>query len=131
MMSPDPTASTTTVSPFRVTTEFWKSLPQMPTSEYPGTEGFIDDVYANPDGSEMSAGYFGLRHTDAPLDYLYEYDEMKVVLDGEFLLENLDTGQTEVAKPNDAIFFPKGSRIRFTTPAGALAFYVGHRSFAP
>ena len=134
----DSSAIGQTDAPFRVTADFWKSLPQMPVAEYPGTEGFIDDVYANPDGSEMSAGYFELRRTDDPLDYLYEYDdylyeydEMKVVLEGEFVLENLDTGQKEVAKAKDAIFFPKGSRIRFSTPEGALAFYVGHRSFAP
>ncbi|AII04104.1 MULTISPECIES: cupin domain-containing protein [Rhodococcus] len=127
----DSSAIGRTVAPFRVTADFWKSLPQMPVAEYPGTEGFIDDVYANPDGSEMSAGYFELRRTDNPLDYLYEYDEMKVVLEGEFVLENLDTGQKEVAKAKDAIFLPKGSRIRFTTPDGALAYYVGHRSFAP
>ncbi|KJF24419.1 ethanolamine utilization protein [Rhodococcus sp. ACPA4] len=125
--------STTSTTPaeFRVTADFWADLPQMPESEYPGTKGFIDDVYSNPDGSAMSAGYFELIQTDAPLDYLYEYDEMKVVLEGEFVLENLDTGQVSVAKAKDAIFFPKGSRIRFTTPDRALAYYVGHRSFAP
>ena len=122
---------TVTVPVFRVTADFWKTLPQMPVDEFPGTRGYIDDVYPNPDGSEMAAGYFKLEHTDAPLDYLYEYDEMKVVLDGEFRLENLDTGQVEIARPKDAIFFPKGSRIRFTTPDGALAFYVGQRTFAP
>lgn len=125
------TDSAATVALFRVTTEFWKNLPQMPTAEYPGTRGYIDDVYANPNGSEMSAGYFELRNTDAPLDYRYEYDEMKVVLEGEFRLENLDTGQVGTAGPKDAIFFPKGSRIRFTTPDRALAYFVGHRSFAP
>ena len=124
-------AETVTVPAFRVTADFWKSLPQMPVDEFPGTRGYIDDVYPNPEGSEMAAGYFKLDHTDAPLDYLYEYDEMKVVLDGEFRLENLDTGQVEIARARDAIFFPKGSRIRFTTPDGALAFYVGQRTFAP
>lgn len=124
-------AETFTVPAFRVTADFWKSLPQMPVEEFPGTRGYIDDVYPNPEGSEMAAGYFKLEHTDAPLDYLYEYDEMKVVLDGEFRLENLDTGQVEIARARDAIFFPKGSRIRFTTPEGALAFYVGQRTFAP
>ena len=122
---------TESVAPFQVTTEFWKNLPQMPTTEYPGTQGYIDDVYSNPNGSEMSAGYFELRATDAPLDYYYAYDEMKVVLEGEFRLENLDTGQVETAGPKDAIFFPEGSRIRFTTPDRALAYFVGHRSFAP
>ncbi|WP_280401506.1 ethanolamine utilization protein [Nocardia carnea] len=120
-----------TATPFRVTADFWRALPQMPVADYPGTEAYIDDVYANPEGSEMAAGYFELRHTDAPLDYHYEYDEMKIVLEGEFRLENLDTGQVETAGPKDAIFFPKGSRIRFSTPDRALAFYVGHRSFAP
>nr|WP_281254469.1 hypothetical protein [Rhodococcus kyotonensis] len=121
----------TSKTPFRVVSGFQETLPQMPVEQYPGTEGFIDDVFANPDGSEMSAGYFELKHTDAVLDYFYEYDEMKVVLEGEFRLENPDTGQVTVAKKHDAIFFPKGSRILFSTPDRALAYFVGHRSFAP
>ncbi|HCS58251.1 MAG TPA: ethanolamine utilization protein [Gordonia polyisoprenivorans] len=112
---------------FRVTSGAWENLPKMPESEYPGTEGFIGDVYENPDGSEMCSGYFELRHTDAPLYYEYAYDEMKVVLEGEFLLENKETGQKTVAKAKDAIFFPKGSKIYFSTPSYALAFYAGHR----
>lgn len=116
---------------FRVTADFWRELPQMSLEKYPGTEGFIDDVYVNPDGVPMCSGYFELRNTDAPLDYFYDYDEMKVVLEGEFRLENVDTGQVQIAKAKDAIFFPKGSRILFSTPDRALAFYVGYRSFAP
>lgn len=53
---------------------------------------------------------------------------MKVVLEGEFLLENRATGQTAIAKARDAIFFPKGSIIYFSTPSYALAFYTGHRA---
>jgi len=111
-------------APFRVTPDAWKNLPKM---EYPGTEGYIADVYENPEGSAMCCGFFELRHTDEPLLYVYDYDEMKVVLEGEFLLENRDTGQTLVARAKDAIFFPKGSRIYFSTPDHALAFYTGHR----
>ncbi|CAH0291535.1 cupin domain-containing protein [Rhodococcoides fascians] len=121
----------TTPTPFSVTSGFQDTLPQMPLEQYPGTQGFIADVFANPNGSEMSAGYFELKHTDAVLDYYYEYDEMKVVLEGEFRLENPDTGQVIMAKKHDAIFFPKGSRILFSTPDRALAYFVGHRSFAP
>ncbi|MFT4042602.1 MAG: ethanolamine utilization protein [Gordonia sp. (in: high G+C Gram-positive bacteria)] len=112
---------------FRVTTNAWKDLPRMPDAQYPGTQGFIGDVYENPEGSEMCSGFFELHHTDAPLYYEYDYDEMKVVLEGEFLLENKDTGQSLIAKARDAIFFPKGSRIYFSTPSYALAFYTGHR----
>ncbi|WP_405539549.1 hypothetical protein OG787_46395 [Streptomyces sp. NBC_00075] len=114
--------------PFRVTPDGFKGLPSM---EVAGTEAFIGDVYSNPDGSEMASGFFELRHTDQPLDYEYTYDEMKIVIEGEFRLENKDTGQVLIARPKDAIFFPKGSRILFSTPDRALAFYVGHRSFAP
>ncbi len=114
-------------APFRVTPGGWQNLPRMPESEYPGTEGFIGDVYENPEQSVMCSGFFELRHTDAPLCYVYEYDEMKVVLEGELLLENKGTGQSQVARAKDAIFFPKGSTIHFSTPSHALAFYTGHR----
>jgi ethanolamine utilization protein EutQ len=118
------------VTPFRVTSDAWRNLPSM-AADYPGTKGFIGDVYANPDGCEMASGFFELFHTEGPLDYYYEYDEMKVVLEGEFVLENTATGQVFTARPKDAIFFPKGSRILFSTPDRGLAFYTGHRSFAP
>lgn len=116
--------------PFRVVPDAWRDLPSM-AADYPGTRGFIGDVYANPEGCPMASGYFALEHTDEPLDYFYDYDEMKVVLEGEFRLENKDTGQVLIAREKDAIFFPKGSRILFSTPTRALAFYVGYRSFAP
>lgn len=118
---------TTTQAPFRVTPQAWKNLPKMDEPQYAGTEGFIGDVYENPDDSVMCSGFFELHHTDEPLYYEYEYDEMKVVLEGEFLIENKETGQTHVARAKDAIFFPKGSKISFSTPSRALAFYAGHR----
>ncbi|TIC79918.1 ethanolamine utilization protein [Nocardioides sp. GY 10127] len=122
-MSAEATAGTTT--PFRVTPDAWQGLPRM--EEHPDAEGYIGDVYQNPEGSTMCSGYFELHHTDEPLVYDYGYDEMKVVLQGEFTLVNVDTGQTMVAREKDAIFFPKGSRIAFSTPSYALAFYVGDR----
>jgi ethanolamine utilization protein EutQ len=114
--------------PFRVTPDGFIGLPSM---EVVGTESFIGDVYTNPEGSEMAAGFFELFHTEEPLLYEYTYDEMKVVVKGEFRLESVDTGQVLVAKERDVIFFPKGSNILFSTPEHGLAFYVGHRSFAP
>lgn len=117
-------ATGTSQAEFRVTTGGWQGLPKM--TEHSG-DGYIGDVYENPEGSAMCSGYFELRHTDEPLYYEYEYDEMKVVLEGEFLLENKETGQSLVAKAKDAIFFPKGSKIYFSTPSYALAFYTGHR----
>lgn len=109
---------------FRVTPDAWKSLPAM--TEYAG-DGYIGDVYENPDGSAMCSGFFELHHTDEHLVYHYEYDEMKVVLEGELVLENVDTGQRSHARAKDVVFFPRGSRIAFSTPSHALAFYTGHR----
>ncbi|MDF9717909.1 hypothetical protein [Nocardioides sp. ChNu-99] len=123
--SPEAPPSTTAKAPFRVTADAWKGLPRM--ADFPASEGYIGDTYENPEGSSMCSGFFELRHTDEPLVYLYEYDEMKVVLEGEFLLEDVDTGQRTVARAKDAIFFPKGSRIAFSTPSYALAFYAGDR----
>ncbi len=118
------TAETTSVPAFRVTPGAFVDMPSM---EIPNTLGFIQDVYENPENSVMCSGFFELVHTDEPLVYDYQYDEMKVVLEGEFLLVNVDTGQELVARKHDAIFFPKGSRIAFSTPDRALAFYAGHR----
>lgn len=119
------TAETTTSVPaFRVTPGAFVDMPSM---EIAGTLGFIKDTYENPEASVMCSGFFELKHTDEPLEYYYDYDEMKVVLEGEFLLVNVDTGQELVARKHDAIFFPKGSRIAFSTPDRALAFYAGHR----
>ena len=117
--------ATTTPAPFQVTPDAWKGLPRM--TEHTG-EGYIADVYSNPEGSPMCSGFYEQKPTAEPLLYIYDYDEMKVVLEGEFHMENVDTGQKLVARAKDAIFFPAGSRINFSTPDGALAFYVGYRS---
>ncbi|MCA1005830.1 hypothetical protein LCL87_08875 [Rhodococcus hoagii] len=50
-------SETTTAPAFRVTADFWKSLPPMPPDDFPGAEGFIADVYPNPDGSARAVGY--------------------------------------------------------------------------
>jgi ethanolamine utilization protein EutQ len=110
--------------PFQVTSGGFLQLPAMNIGD---TMGFIKDTYANPEGSAMCSGFFELFHTSEAMLYEYTYDEMKVVLEGELLLENRETGQTLTAKAKDAIFFPKGSKIYFSTPDRALAFYCGHR----
>ncbi|MGY1722633.1 cupin domain-containing protein [Blastococcus sp. SYSU DS0533] len=102
----------------------------LPSMEVPGVNAAIGDTFANPGGSELCSGFFELLAGE-PLDYTYTYDEMKVVVEGEFHLTDLDSGARVVARPKDVLFFPKGSRIRFETPDRALGFYTGQRSFAP
>jgi ethanolamine utilization protein EutQ len=81
-------------------------------------------------GVRLCGGVFEL-FAGEPLDYEYTYDEMKLVVEGEFHLTDLDSGQRVVARAKDVLFFPQGSRIRFETPDRALGFYTGQRSFAP
>jgi len=102
----------------------------LPSMEVPGVNAAIGDTFANPGGSELCSGFFELLAGE-PLDYTYTYDEMKVVVEGEFQLTDLDSGAQVTARPKDVLFFPKGSRIRFETPDRALGFYTGQRSFAP
>lgn len=81
----------------------------------------------------ISAGFYRLEK-GTPLVYTYHYEEMKIILEGEFEIAD-ETGQKVTATPGDVFYFPKGSTITFTTPSYGLAFYVsvslsrGSRSF--
>lgn len=105
----------------------FKNLPGM---DAPGSEAFIADSLSNPEGSAISCGFFELKASE-PLVYEYTYDEMKVVIQGEFILTDQATGEVTRAKERDILFFPKGTTVKFETPDYALGFYTGHRSFAP
>jgi len=52
---------TATVPLFRVPPNGWKSLPKM--TEHSG-DGYLADVYENPEGSPMCSGFFELRHAE-------------------------------------------------------------------
>ncbi|MFC5929715.1 DUF861 domain-containing protein [Cryobacterium melibiosiphilum] len=102
----------------------------LPSMNEPGSEAFIGDALANPEGATICSGFFELK-ASAPLVYTYTYDEMKVVVEGEFILTDQATGETTRAKAKDVLFFPKGTTVKFETDDYALGFYVGARTFAP
>lgn len=102
----------------------------LPSMNEPGCDAAIGDSLSNPGGSAISAGFFELKASE-PLVYEYTYDEMKVVVQGEFILTDQATGEVTHAKERDVLFFPKGTTVKFETPGYALGFYTGHRSFAP
>jgi ethanolamine utilization protein EutQ len=101
----------------------------LPSMNEPGVEAAIGDSLSNPGGSVMCSGFFELK-AGAPLEYTYTYDEMKVVVQGEFILTDLATGETTHAKERDVLFFPKGTAVKFETPDYALGFFAGDRNFA-
>lgn len=51
---------------------------------------------------------------------------MKIIVDGEFDISD-ETGQKVHAEKGDVFYFPKGSKITFTTETFGHAFYVGQR----
>lgn len=87
-----------------------------------GTNEF--DLHSEQDNPEkpISCGFFRLEK-GTPLVYEYGFDEMKIILEGDFGLSD-ETGQTAKAGPGDVVYFPKGSKITFTTENGGRAFWV-------
>lgn len=83
----------------------------------------VSDSY-NSD-KPISAGFYRLEK-GTPLTYEYTYDEMKIILEGEYEISD-ETGQKVTALPGDVFHFPKGSKITFTTPSYGLAFFVSER----
>jgi ethanolamine utilization protein EutQ (cupin superfamily) len=107
-----------------------KGYEGLPSMNEPGVVAAIGDSLHNPEGTVMSAGFFELKKSE-PLVYTYTYDEMKLVVKGEFILTDQDTGEVTHAKERDVLFFPKGTTVKFETPEYGLGFFAGDRTFAP
>ena len=78
----------------------------LPPMNEPGTVAAIGDSLHNPEGSVMSAGFFELKASE-PLVYTYTYDEMKVVIQGEFILTDQSTGEVTHAKERSPVKKPR------------------------
>ncbi|WP_018600443.1 cupin domain-containing protein [Mycobacterium sp. 155] len=107
-----------------------KAYEGLPSMDEAGVVAAIGDALHNPEGSVMCAGFFELKKSE-PLVYTYTYDEMKIVVKGEFILTDQDTGEVTHAKERDVLFFPKGTTVKFETPEYGLGFFAGDRTFAP
>lgn len=90
------------------------------------SNSFLGDVL-NTDvpGKELAAGFFR-QEKGEPLVYTYTYDEMKIVLEGNFRMED-ETGRVVEAKPGDTFLFPAGTTITFSSTDYGLAYFVGLR----
>lgn len=104
----------------------------LPTTFHPtllaNENAYLEDVFSSaatsPD-KPITSGLFRLE-PGTPLHYTYTYDELKIVLEGDFTIVD-GTGQTVRAGKGDHFFFPKGVSVTFTSEGGGLAFYVGQR----
>lgn len=98
----------------------------VPSMGEPGAIANAREVHPHIDGSGLCGGFFELLYSQ-PLVFDYEYDEIKIVLEGELIVHDASTDTTLRAQPNDVLFIPKGARTTFTTPTRALAFYTHHK----
>ena len=73
----------------------------------------------------MSVGLFRLEKGNSII-YEYTYEEMKIILDGEFIICD-GSGEEVVATAGDLFYFEKGSVITFRTNDFGLAYFVGQR----
>ncbi|EMR68729.1 hypothetical protein MGN70_007043 [Eutypa lata] len=90
---------------------------------------FLGDVSSSQDKDPekpISSGFYRLEK-GTPLVYAYHYHEMKVILEGSFDITD-EAGNTVHAVPGDVFYFPKGSKITFTTEDYGLGFYCGQRN---
>ncbi|KAI5866558.1 hypothetical protein GGS23DRAFT_593305 [Durotheca rogersii] len=90
---------------------------------------FLGDVASSdkidPD-KPISAGFYRLEK-GTPLVYEYTYHEVKVIVEGSFDISD-EAGNKVHAVPGDVFYFPKGSKITFTTDDYGLGFYCGQRA---
>lgn len=71
-----------------------------------------------PPTAPISARFFRLD-PGPELVYTYTYDEMKIIVDGDFEISD-EAGKSVKAVKGDVFFFPKGSKITLRTEKGGL-----------
>ncbi|MEO8418788.1 MAG: cupin domain-containing protein [Methylophilaceae bacterium] len=99
---------------------------QQPSMNVAGVPAWLGDTFVSTDKDKtICAGFFRLEKGN-PLVYTYDYDEMKIVVDGEFNITD-HTGQKVNAKVGDVLYFEIGDTVTFETPSHAVGFFCGQR----
>lgn len=101
---------------------------ELPSMNVAATQAFLADVHISNDGAKpITCGFFRMEKGPA-LVYDYNYEEMKVIVEGEMIISD-ETGQSVEARPGDVFYFAKGSRITFASPTYGIGFFCGQRQF--
>ena len=99
---------------------------ELPSMNIDNVPAFLKDFAISDDFEKpITSGLFRLKAGES-LKYTYTYHEMKLIVDGSFIIED-ETGQKVTAKPGDLFYFPKGTSITFSTPDFGLGFFCGQR----
>ena len=98
----------------------------LPAMEGEDAAAFLKDFAVSEDSEKpISCGLFRLE-TGKTMTYTYTYHEMKLIVEGQFEIED-GTGQKVSASQGDLFYFPKGSKITFSTPDFGVGFFCGQR----
>lgn len=104
---------------------------KQPSMNVEGVAAFLGDTFVSvkPSTNKEQPLCTGFFHLEAgkPLDYTYDYEEMKIVVEGEFIITEVKTGQTVHATVGDVLYFTDGDHIIFDTPKRAVGFFCGQR----
>ena len=99
---------------------------KLPSMEVENVSAFLKDFAVSEDSDKpITSGLFRLEAGES-LQYTYTYHEMKLIVDGSFIIED-ETGHKVTAKPGDLFYFPKSSAITLSTPYFGLGFFSGQR----
>ena len=99
---------------------------ELPSMEIDNVKAFLKDFSVSEDIEKpITSGLFRLEAGES-LEYTYTYHEMKLIVDGSFIIQD-ESGQKMTAKPGDLFYFPKGSAITFSTPDFGVGFFCGQR----
>ncbi|MEX1200153.1 MAG: cupin domain-containing protein [Methylophaga sp.] len=98
-----------------------------PSMNIEGVDGYLGDTFVSDSKDKtICAGFFHLNKTDKPLVYTYDYEEMKVIVEGEFIISD-ESGYKVHAKVGDVLYFGDGETIIFETPSRGVGFFAGQR----
>jgi len=106
---------------------------KQPSMNVADVAAWLGDVFVSQPVSDrnknqpLCAGFFHLE-AGKPLDYTYDYEEMKIVVEGEFNITEVKTGNKYNCKPGDVLYFADGDHIIFETPKRAVGFFCGQRA---
>jgi uncharacterized cupin superfamily protein len=90
------------------------------------TVAFLDDLGSSGSKSApITAGLFRMGRGEA-MPYTYEFDEFKLVLEGEMTVTD-EAGNAYELKAGDLIQFSSGAKVKFSSHSSGLAFYCAQR----
>ena len=98
----------------------WEGAEFLPRFEY-GEMAQAAQLCGEVDGTELAAGFVRMQNANIP--WTVRYDEIVLVLEGEFRVRTED--DLLVAKAMDSIWLPAGTKLNYEAEE-ALVFYAIH-----